>query len=120
MAYLLGREGDFLFRFGTKRFQRKYGDKEPSEAHRAYNRHVMVVTSTTDAAPEMTLDLYRQRRRIEMAFKRLKTVFKCHETPAHVEPSVRAWFYGKLLLAALCETWVDRGRFPPSAGRDSR
>jgi hypothetical protein len=99
---------------------RKYGDKELSEAQRAYNRYVIVVTSITDAAPEMILDLYRQRWQIEMAFKRLKSLFKYHEIPVHVEPSARAWFYGKLLLAALCETWVNRGRFSPSGGRGSR
>ena len=27
--------------------------------------------------------------------------------------SAFAWFYGKLLLAALCETLVNTGRFPP-------
>jgi hypothetical protein len=33
--------------------------------------------------------------------------------PAHIEESARAWFYGKLLLAALCETWSSKGRFSP-------
>jgi hypothetical protein len=54
---------------------------------------------------------------IEPAFKRLKSLFKHHETPACVEASARAWFHGKLSLAALCETWVDEGRFSPSEGR---
>jgi hypothetical protein len=40
--------------------------------------------------------------------------------PARVEASARAWFYGKLLLAALCETWVNKRRFSPSAGKRSR
>jgi shikimate kinase len=30
------------------------------------------------------------------AFKRLKSLFKYHEIPVHVEASARAWFYGKL------------------------
>jgi hypothetical protein len=34
------------------------------------------------------------------------SLFKYHEIPAHVEASARAWFYGKLPLAALCETCV--------------
>ncbi|MDR1219009.1 MAG: transposase [Treponema sp.] len=183
IAYLLGRNSGFLFRFGTKRFQvynlqgrrvnvlgyfkglkpgesgeqtlyyeqdgerkplrfcvlrktkeaeekgletlrktqmRKCGDKTLSEARRAYNRCVLLVTSITDASPELLLDLYRQRRQIELAFKRLKSLFRYHEIPVHVEPSARSWFYGKLLLAALCETWVNIGRFPPSAERVSR
>jgi len=28
--------------------------------------------------------------------------------------SAFSWFYGKLLLAALCETLVNTGRFSPS------
>jgi IS4 transposase len=96
---------------------RKYGDKNISEAQRAYNRYVIVATSITDATPAMILDLYRQRWQIELAFKRLKSLFKYHEIPAQVEASARAWFYGKLLLAALCETWVNGGRFSPSEGR---
>ena len=93
---------------------RKYG-KELSEAQTAYNRYVIIVTSISDAAPELILDLYRQRWHIELAFKRLKSLFKYHEIPVHVEQSALAWFYGKLLLAALCETWVNKGRFSPSA-----
>jgi hypothetical protein len=99
---------------------RKQGDKELSAAQIAYNRYVILVTSITDAAPELILDLYRQRWQIELAFKRLKSLFKYHEIPVHVEESARAWFYGKLLLAALCETWVNKGRFSPSAGKRTR
>jgi hypothetical protein len=47
-----------------------------------------------------------------MAFKRLKSLFRYHEISVHVEQSGRAWFYGKLLLAALCETWVNKSLFP--------
>jgi len=94
---------------------RKHGNKELSEAQIAYNRYVIIVTSITDVAAELILDLYRQRWHIELAFKRLKSLFKYHEIPVHVEQSARAWFYGKLLLAALCETWVNKGRFSPSA-----
>jgi IS4 transposase len=99
--------------------RRKYGDKELSGAQKAYNRYVVLITSITDASPELILDLYRQRWQIEMAFKRLKSLFRYHEIPVHVESSARAWFYGKLLLAALCETWVNKGCFSPFEGRGS-
>jgi hypothetical protein len=98
---------------------RKHGTKELSEAQIAYNRYVIIATSLSDGAPELILDLYRQRWQIELAFKRLKSLFKYHEIPVRVEPSARAWFYGKLLLAALCETWVNKGRFSPCTGRCS-
>jgi hypothetical protein len=48
---------------------RKSGDKNVSETQRAYNRYVTAATLLTDAAPETVLDLYRQRRQIELAFK---------------------------------------------------
>jgi hypothetical protein len=98
---------------------RKAGNTELSAAQIAYNRYVIVVTSIRDAAPELLCDLYRQRWQIELAFKRLKSLFKYHEIPVHVAAGARAWFYGKLLLAALCERWVNEGRFSPSAGRCS-
>jgi IS4 transposase len=54
----------------------KYGDKELGKAQIAYNRYVIVVTSITDVAPELILELYRQRWQIEPAFKRLKSLFR--------------------------------------------
>jgi hypothetical protein len=98
---------------------RKYGNKELSEAQIAYNRYVIIVTSIMDVSPELILELYRQRWQIEMAFKRLKSLFGYNEIPVHVEQSALAWFYGKLLLAALCETWVNKGRFSPCGGKCS-
>jgi hypothetical protein len=53
---------------------RKYGNKELSKARRAYNRYVIVVTPISDAAPDLILERYRQRRRIEPVFKRLKSL----------------------------------------------
>jgi hypothetical protein len=49
---------------------------------------------------------------IELVFKWLKSIFHYNEIPSKVEKSGRAWFYGKLLLAAVCETLVNQGRFP--------
>jgi hypothetical protein len=157
IEYLLGRNRDFLFRFGAKRFHiynrhgravnvlgyfkglkpeeigekalyyehdgeykplrfcvlrkskeagqkgiealrktrvGKPGNKELGKAQIAYNRYVIIVTSINDAAAELLLDLYRQRWHIELAFKRLKPLFKYHEIPVRVEQSARAWFYG--------------------------
>ncbi|MDR3161280.1 MAG: transposase [Spirochaetaceae bacterium] len=36
------------------------------------------------------------RWQIELAFKRLKSLFGYNEIPMKVEASARAWFYGKL------------------------
>jgi IS4 transposase len=96
---------------------RKQRNKELSKAQMAYNRYVIVVTSIRDGTCELILELYRQRWQIELVFKRLKSLFKYHEIPVHVEQSAPAWFYGKLLLVALCETWVNKGRFSPCTGK---
>jgi IS4 transposase len=53
------------------------------------------------------------RWQIELVFKRLKTLFHYNEIPSKLDESAKAWFYGKLLLAALCETAVNKGRFSP-------
>jgi hypothetical protein len=60
---------------------RKYGNKELSGAQVAYNRYVLLVTSISDGSSE----LYRQRRQIDMTFKRLKSLFGYHEIPVHIE-----------------------------------
>ena len=75
----------------------------------------MIATSLgKEASAAQVLELYRARWQIEIAFKRLKSLFHYNDLPAKHSQSARAWFYGKLLLAALCETLVNTGRFSPS------
>jgi hypothetical protein len=82
-----------------------------------YNKYIIVITSLgKDVRAEQVLDLYRTRWQIEIAFKRLKSLFRYNEMPARKTENIKTWFYGKLLLAALCETLVNTGRFSPSAG----
>jgi hypothetical protein len=98
-----------------KENQRKRGGKPISELQRESNKYIMVTTSLgKEAAAARILDLYRIRWQIEIAFKRLKSLFHYNDLPAKQSESVKAWFYGKLLLAALCETLVNTGRFSPS------
>jgi hypothetical protein len=95
--------------------QRK-GRGEVSERQEVYNRYIVVATTlegTTSAA--QILELYRMRWEIEQVFKRIKSIFHYNQIPSKLEGTARAWFYGKLLLAALCETVVNRGRFSPCA-----
>jgi IS4 transposase len=73
-----------------------------------------------EVTAEQVMELYRMRWQIELAFKRLKTLFQYNDLPATNGASVKAWFYGKLLLAALCETLVNTGRFSPSGGSERR
>jgi IS4 transposase len=59
------------------------------------------------------MELYRMRWQIELLFKRFKSLFNYDEMPSKKENTVKAWFYGKLLLAAICEALVNQGRFSP-------
>jgi hypothetical protein len=106
-------------RTGLKRLkkenQRKRGGTPVSKLQRESNKYIMVITSLgREATATQVLDLYRIRWQIEIAFKRLKSLFHYNDLPAKQNESAKAWFYGKLLLAALCETLVNTGRFSPS------
>jgi hypothetical protein len=105
----------------SKENQRKRGGKAVSELQREGNKYIIVATSLgKEASAEQVLELYRMRWQIEIAFKRLKSLFQYNDLPATNAESVKAWFFGKLLLAALCETLVNTGRFSPSGGTRRR
>jgi hypothetical protein len=101
-----------------KENRRKQGGQAVSALQREGNKYIMVATSLgkEEATAAEVLGLYRMRWQIEIAFKRLRSLFGCSDLPAKNGESVKAWFYGKLLLAALCETLVNTGRFPPCEG----
>jgi hypothetical protein len=95
----------------------KSGGIQVSALRKEYNKYITVMTSLgKDVGAEQVLELYRMRWQIEIAFKRLKSLFGYNEMPARKTENIKTWFYGKLLLAALCETLVNTGRFPPSGG----
>jgi hypothetical protein len=83
-----------------------------SDNQKFYCKYVIVATSMSET-PAQILALYRQRWQIELLFKRLKSIFNLDELPAKKDDSVKAWFYGKLLLAAICEALDNKGRFSP-------
>jgi hypothetical protein len=94
--------------------QRKRRGREVSKVQTMYNKYIIVATSFgEEVTAKQVTELYRMRWRIEITFKRIKSIFKYGEIACKTEQSVRAWLYGKLLLAALCETLVNKGRFPP-------
>ena len=85
-----------------------------------YNKYIIVATSLGEAKASagQILELYRMRWQIESnrrfaAFKRLKSLFHYGDIPVKLDERAKAWFYGKLLLAALTETLVNNGRFSP-------
>jgi len=60
------------------------------------------------------LELYRARWQIEQVFYRLKSLFGYNNVPSKRDDTVKAWFYGKLMLAALCERILKDVPFPPA------
>ena len=104
-----------------KESQRKRSGKPVSALQEEYNKYIIVITSLgKNVSAKQVLELYRMRWQIEIAFKRLKSLFRYNEMPARKEENIKTWFYGKLLLAALCETLVNTGRFSPSGGRSGK
>ena len=98
----------------TKENQRKQGGKPVTGLQRENNKYIIVATSLgQEATASQVMELYRARWQIELAFKRLKSLFHYNDIPSNRNDSVHSWFYGKLLLAALCETLVNTGRFSP-------
>lgn len=88
----------------------------PSTLQSIWSRYVVVVTSLPEQiTAEQVLELYRMRWQIELVFKRFKSIFGGGEFSARKEKAVKAWFYGKLLLAIVCETIAKEGRFSPDA-----
>jgi transposase len=72
-----------------------------------------VLATSLDYTNEQILELYRARWQVEQVFQRLKTLFGYDNVPSKRDDSVKAWFYGKLLLAALCESILKKVPFPP-------
>jgi hypothetical protein len=64
----------------------------------------IVLLTSLEETPERVAELYRARWQIEQVFRRLKSLFAFGEVPGKNPESIKAWFYGKLLVAALCET----------------
>jgi hypothetical protein len=98
-----------------RKLARKASKKQQKTVHAdtaELNEYVILATSL-DYTKEQILELYRARWQIEQVFYRLKSLFGYGDVPSKREDAVRAWFYGKLFLAALCESIHKRMPFPP-------
>lgn len=74
-------------------------------AHRAVDRHRV--------GAEQLGELYRLRWRIELAFKRLKSLLRLDRLPAHDKDLARAWIFSHLIAALLIEDFSPVFRDPP-------
>ena len=76
------------------------------------NEYVVLATSLEDTNVQI-LELYRTRWQVEQVFYRLKLLFGYGDTPSKRDDTAQAWFFGKLLLAAICEGILKRMSFSP-------
>jgi len=90
----------------------KKQEKQVSADTIELNEYIVLATSL-DYTNEQILELYRARWQIEQVFYRLKSLFGYDNVPSKRNDTVKAWFYGKLMLAALCENILKRMPFPP-------
>ena len=91
---------------------------EVSALQKIYNRFIVVITSLShEFTPGQILELYRMRWQIELVFKRMKSIFHYDQLKAQNDRTARAWLYCALLLAALCETFVQNADFSPCGQR---
>lgn len=100
----------------TKTSNTKEKRGKVTDLQSVWNRYIVVVSSLPESISfEQILELYRMRWQIELVFKRFKSIFGGGQFSSKREDAVKAWFYGKLLLAIVCEVLVQRGHFSPSA-----
>jgi hypothetical protein len=103
---------------------RKKG-KTVSAATLELAEYVFVLTTpgVDDLVPEQVLELYRVRWQVELAFKRLKSLFDIGSAPNRDPVAVRSWIYAKLLAVLLMERLGEASRlfspwgFPIGGGK---
>jgi len=71
----------------------------------------VLATPGLDAlTPSQVLELYRARWQVELAFKRLKSLFEMGTAPNRDPEGVRSWIYAKLLAVLLMERLGEESR----------
>jgi len=80
------------------------------------NQYIVLATNL-EYTNEQISELYRARWQIEQVFYRLKHLFGLGIVNASNPNTVKAWFYGKLMLATLCEAIIKGESFSPQQER---
>jgi hypothetical protein len=96
----------------TKEKARRQQKKTATVETLELNEYIVLATSL-DYDESKIFELYRARWQIELVFRRLKSIFGFAEVPSKNDNSVKAWFYGVLFLAALCEAIQKDSHFSP-------
>jgi len=77
------------------------------------NVYIVLITSL-DYTNAQILELYRAPWQIEQVFYRLKSLYQYDDISCKTTETAQTWFYGKLLLSALCEKLIKNQDFFPS------
>jgi hypothetical protein len=99
LRHVLDGGGDFLIRAGWNAFRLR-----------------QLITSLDGVAADDILALYRLRRQIELAFKRLKPLAGLDRLPARGAPLARAWIAAKLIIATLIGLTIEEFLDTPGVG----
>lgn len=107
-------EGADRARKRARRQSQRGGHKNDPLSLRAAE-HLMLVTSLGEdrASPDQLAALYRLRWRIELAFKRLKSLIRIDRLPAKDKNLARAWIFAHLIAALLVEDLSPEFRDSP-------
>ena len=82
----------------------------------AINQYIVLATNLEYTNAQIS-ELYRARWQIEQVFYRLKHLFGLGIINARNPNTVKAWFYGKLMIATLCEAIIKGESFSPKQER---
>jgi hypothetical protein len=89
---------------------RKQGT-EPKPETLELSEYVFVLTSLgPEVSTALVLQLYRARWQVELAFKRMKSLFDAGHVPKYDSQSAQAWLHAKLLAVLLMERLGEEAR----------
>lgn len=82
--------------------------------------YVLVLTSVSESmlSAAMTMELYRLRWQVELAFKRLKSLLAFGHVPKSSDQSAKSWMQAKILTALMIERVALCGKFFSPWGYD--
>lgn len=108
------RKSEQVTQAALRKIRRKsqQGGPQPKPETLVYAGYVMVFSTLPQEAfrADEVLEWYRSRWQIELVFKRLKSLAGLGHLHKYDAASARAWLYGKLLIALLCQKLMRLGR----------
>src|SRR6185312_10376797 len=103
------------------RLAREHGSKI-SDLDREAAAYVVLFTTvpTSRLNADLCLELYRLRWQVELLFKRWKSLCGLDRLPNHLDDTITAWLYAKVLLALLMQRMGASAISPPEPAPSPR